>query len=162
MTRKLQMALLLNCGMLLLSVAAFRSSAWSDEPKGGAHTEVVPVANDGLTPEQRMNRRFPQPVRVGDLIGLPVQDFDDRILGTVTEITRNGEGKIGLIVSHCAWLGWDCRTVRVPLETVVILARHLNLMDIPREAFLALPSWTDAGDARLSADDTIRIGLGRR
>ena len=30
-----------------------------------------------------MQRRFPQPVRVGDLIGLPVLDDDSRTLGYV-------------------------------------------------------------------------------
>src|SRR6188474_3629983 len=30
--------------------------------------------NENLTPEQRMNRRYPQPVKVGALIGLPVLD----------------------------------------------------------------------------------------
>ena len=32
------------------------------------------------SPEQKMQRRHPQPVKVGDLIGLPVLDFDDRTL----------------------------------------------------------------------------------
>jgi hypothetical protein len=109
-----------------------------------------------------MARRFPQPVRVGYLIGLPVQDYDDRVLGSVTEVTRDGDGKIGVIVSHCDWLIWGCRPVRVPIETVVILARHLNLMDIPRQVFLALPSWTEVGETQIAADDTIEIGLGRR
>ena len=40
--------------------------ASSTEPKRRPMTE--------LSPEERMQRRYPQPVRVGDLIGLPVLD----------------------------------------------------------------------------------------
>jgi hypothetical protein len=129
---------------------------------GGAHTEVIPSPSDGLTAKERMDRRFPQKVRVGDLIDLPLQDFDDRIIGHVSEVTRDVDGSIGLIVSHCDWWVWDCRLVRVPIETVVILARHLNLMDIPREVFLQLATWSDPQAMAIEADDTILIGIGRR
>lgn len=109
-----------------------------------------------------MNRRFPQKVRVGDLIDLPLQDYDDRVLGHVTEVTQDKNGKIGLIVSHCDWFLWDCRQVRVPIETVVILARHLNLMDIKRDDFLNLATWSDPEETRIAPDQIIRIGIGRR
>ena len=82
--------------------------------------------------------------------------------GSAWTIAGDGLGKIGVIVSHCDWLIWGCRPVRVPIETVVILARHLNLMDIPRQVFLALPSWTEDGETQIAVDDTIKIGLGRR
>lgn len=164
--RWLAIQAILPCSLLLLGLAVAVpvpvAVARSEEPKGGAHTEVVPPANDGLTPEERMSRRFPQPVRVGDLVGIPIQDYNDRILGHVTEVTRNGEGKIGLVVSHCDWLLWGCRLVRVPIEAMEILARHLNLMDIKRDEFLALPAWTSSGETKIAADESIRIGLGRR
>ena len=39
--------------------------------------EAEAAAEKELTPEQKMQKRFPHPVRVGDLIGLPVLDDDD-------------------------------------------------------------------------------------
>ena len=33
-----------------------------------------PKSPDALSPEEKMQRRYPQPVKVGDLIGLPVLD----------------------------------------------------------------------------------------
>src|SRR5271154_3968549 len=49
--------------------------------------------------EQRMRRRFPQPVRVGDLVGLPVLDDGSRTLGLVREVVRTAGNKIELIVA---------------------------------------------------------------
>ena len=46
------------------------------------------------TPEQRMTRRFPQPVKVSDLIGLPVYDDNQSTLGHVREVVRTPAGKI--------------------------------------------------------------------
>ena len=53
--------------------------------EGGAHSDpqAVPAKaatvddQENLSPEEKMGRRFPQPVRVGDLIGLPLLDWDD-------------------------------------------------------------------------------------
>ena len=53
--------------------------------EGGAHSDpqVAPAKaatdddEENLSPEEKMRRRFPQPVRVGDLIGLPLLDWDD-------------------------------------------------------------------------------------
>src|SRR3954447_16784747 len=45
--------------------------------EGGAHSDPqaaqAPAADaeENLSPEEKMRRRFPQPVRVGDLIGVP-------------------------------------------------------------------------------------------
>jgi hypothetical protein len=153
------------CGAFAAALAGYVAvitPAPADTVKGGAHTEVIPSPGDNLTPEERMNRRFPQKVRVGDLIGLPLQDYDDRVLGHVTEVTQGKNGKIGLIVSHCGWLFWNCREVRVPIETVVILGRHLNLMDIKRDDFLKLATWSDPQQIEIAPDQIIRIGLGRR
>ena len=46
------------------------------------------------TPEERMQRRFPQPVKVGDLIGLPVYDDNELTLGHVRQVVRTPAGKI--------------------------------------------------------------------
>src|SRR5262245_37203503 len=59
-----------------------------------------PKSPDALSPEEKMQRRYPQPVRVGDLIGLPVLDDQDRTLGRVKSIVRTVDGKIQLIVPY--------------------------------------------------------------
>src|SRR5690242_20709561 len=58
-------------------------------------TDPAAVVNspDRLSPEEKMQRRYPQWVRAGDLIGLPVLDDDDRTLGRVMTVVRTSGGK---------------------------------------------------------------------
>lgn len=128
---------------------------------GGARTQPA-VQPDSLTPEERMNRRFPQKVRVGDLIGLPMLDHDDRTLGHVKDVVRTPDGKIVLIMPFGGWFSCSGRPVGVPIETVAILARHLNVLDIPREDFPALATWKDSEGTPIAPDETIRIAISRR
>jgi PRC-barrel domain protein len=132
-------------------------------PTGGAHTQgPATPAGDERTPEERMNARFPQKVRVGDLIGIPIQDEDDRVLGYVTDVVRKADGRIVLVMPEGAWLWRSGRPVPIPIETVAILARHLNLLDIPRDDVPKLPTWNPAQGSPIARDDIIRIAIGRR
>ncbi|MEP9348157.1 PRC-barrel domain-containing protein [Xanthobacter sp. KR7-225] len=155
------------CSLLgVLLLGAMPGAARADEPKpmraeGGAHTLPRPEQN-GLTPQQRMERRFPQKVRVGDLIGLPMQDFDDRVLGHVEAVVRTPDGHIVLVMPYGGWFGHGARPVGVPIETVAILARHLNVLDLPREDFPKLPTWKAGEGTPIPPDDIIRIAISRR
>jgi|SRR5882757_7213422 len=118
------------------------------------------------TPEERMNRRYPQPVRVGFLIGLPVLDGNDSTFGYIREVARTPEGKIVLVVPYRAWLGWaptdwGRKPVAVPIETVAILARQVAALEFSPEQFAAAPAYATQGTA-LGADETIRIAVTRR
>lgn len=118
-------------------------------------------AQDG-TPEARMNRRFPQNVRVGFLIGLPVLDDDDVTLGYVKDVVRTPEGKIELIVSYSPWFGWFGRPVAVPIEVVAILGRQIASLDMPPKEYEAAPTWSAGKDTPIPDNETIRIALTRR
>jgi hypothetical protein len=143
---------------LLLAAIPSHAAGPLDVP----HAQQQAPEPDARTPEERMNARFPQKVRAGDLIGIPVQDEDDRILGYVTDVVRKPDGKIVLVMPEGAWLWRSGRPVPIPIETVAILARHLNLLDIPREDVPKLPTWDPAQGGSIARDDTIRIALGRR
>jgi PRC-barrel domain len=145
--------------VLLLAAHPARAAG----PAGGAHTQEQEAPDAGeQTPEERMNARFPQKVRVGDLIGIPVQDYDDRILGYVTDVVRKPDGKIVLVMPEGAWFGRGGRPVPIPIETVAILARHLNLLDIPRDDVPKLPTWDPAQGGSIGRNDNIRIAISRR
>jgi PRC-barrel domain len=132
-------------------------------PTGGAHTHGQEAPGpDEQTPEERMNARFPQKVRVGDLIGLPVQDYDDRILGYAIDVIRKPDGKIVLVMPEGGWFGRGGRPVPIPIETVAILARHINLLDIPREDVPMLPTWDPAAGSPIDRNEIIRIAVSRR
>lgn len=122
----------------------------------------TPKTISDLSPEERMQRRYPQPVKIGDLIGLPVLDFHDRTLGYVKSVVQTPEGKIKLIVPYGGFLGWGRRPVAVPIEAVAIAARQLAALDMTRAEFDAAPAWNDPQSRALPAGEIIRIGLYRR
>ena len=134
--------------------------------EGGAHSDPQAAPADdteeNLSPEEKMRRRFPQPVRVGDLIGLPLLDWDDSTIGYVRHVVRTPEGKIQLIVNQGRLFGWGGRLVQVPIEAVAILARQLDLLDISVEEFRAAPAWSAATTQPIPSDDMIKIALSRR
>ena len=122
--------------------------------------------SQNLTPEQRMNRRYPQPVKVGFLVGLPVLDERDSTYGYIREVVRTAEGKIVLVVPYRAWFGWaptdwGRKPVAVPLETVAILARQVAALDFSPQDFAAAPAYA-ANGTPLPADETIKIAVYRR
>ena len=115
-----------------------------------------------MTPAERMQARFPQPVRVGDLIGLPLLDDSSCTLGRVREVVRTADDKIELIVAYGGLLGWGARPVAVPIEVVGIQGRELASLDMPRSEYAAAPTWRNAGAQALPNDATIKIALARR
>lgn len=121
-----------------------------------------PDAWDNLSPEQRMQKRFPQPVKAGFLIGLPVLDFDDSTIGHVRKVVRKSDGKIELIVAYGGWLTWTKRLVAVPIETVAILARQINALEMTNEDFEKAPTWNDSAAQDIASEATIQIAISRR
>ena len=112
--------------------------------------------------EAKYKRRYPQPTKVGHLIGLPVLDDNDVTLGHVQKVVRTPEGKIELIVSYSKWFGWFGRPVAVPLEAVVILALQLDSVEMQPEDYAEAPTWTEGKDQVLADSDIVRVALGRR
>ena len=119
-------------------------------------------ANKPMPMVERMNRRFPQPVRVGDLIGLPVLDDRASTLGFVRQVVRTKDDKIALIVAYGGLFGWGARPVAVPIEAVGMLGRQIASLDMPPSQYASAPSWRDASAQALPDDATIRIALARR
>jgi hypothetical protein len=118
-------------------------------------------ANKPMPMVERMNRRYPQPVRVGDLIGLPVLDNRSSTLGVVRQVVRTAAGKIELIVSYSRWFGWFGRPVAVPIEVVGIEGRQVASLDMARGEYATAPTWQGQDATTLPDDATIRIALAR-
>jgi hypothetical protein len=118
------------------------------------------------SPEEIMNSRYPQPIKVGDLIGLPVLDYSDSTIGYVRNVVRTPAGKIQLIVTQggwpAGWSTWRSRLVAVPIETVAILGRQLAALEMTREQFVAAPTWSETEGQAITPNDMIRIAITRR
>jgi hypothetical protein len=160
-------AVLLFAGGLSVAPAESVSGRFVIAESGGAHQPPsAPTAEEKkLTPEERMSRRFPQPIKVGDLIGLAVLDDYDLTIGYVRQVVRTPQGKIQLIVTQGGWLGpWfgvGARLVPVPIEVVAILGRQLIALDMPRPEFVSAPTWP-GGDTPIPAGETIKVAIYRR
>lgn len=115
-----------------------------------------------LPQDEKMARRFPQPVRVGDLIGLPVLDDQDSVIGYIGDVVRTPDGRVKLIVPYRRWFVGERRPVAVPIETVVILGRHVNALEFPPASFDKAPTFVAAQATPIGRDEIIRIALGRR
>ena len=124
--------------------------------------EGAPSEASMLSPEEKMQRRFPQPKRAGDLIGLPVLDGDDRTLGYIKHVVRTQTGKLQLIVSYGGFLGWRQRLIAVPIEVVAIAGRQLAALDMTRTEFHAAPAWSEGSTTPVAPEDVIRIALYKR
>jgi hypothetical protein len=124
------------------------------QPQGAEEQQV--------SPEERMRRRFPHPVRVGDLIGLRVLDDYDVTIGIVRHVARTAEGKFLLVVAHSGPLGWGGRLVPVPIEAVAIFGRQLASLDMKPAEYASAATWNGAGVQLLGDDEKILIGLTRR
>ena len=101
-----------------------------------------------------MLMRFPQPVRVGDLIGLPVLDLNASTIGYVRKVVRTPQNRIELIVSYSRWWGWFGRPVAVPIEVVGIEGRQLVSLDMPPSQYAAAPTLAASDGTMLPADAT--------
>ncbi len=113
-------------------------------------------------------RRFPQPVRVGDLIHRQVLRPVEwqTVLGRVDRVARRADGAVLVVVDarDAGWrgaLGLGARPVAVPADAVALLGEYLALMDLTPEQLRALPTFDPAGTVPVPPDDTIRMGLVR-
>lgn len=120
-------------------------------------------ADPASPPAERAAARFPQPVRVGDLLGKevlrPVEA--QNVLGRVAAIARRLDGAVLIVVRLGGVLGLGARPVAVPVEATALLGPYLAVMDLSPGQLRALPTYGGAGAQTLPADETIRVGLTR-
>lgn len=147
--------------VLLLALALLGPGVGLARAAGGAHSEPQPAEGDNLTPAERMASRFPQPVKVGALVGWPLLDYDDVVLGHVREVARTAQGAMFLVCDVGGWFG-PGRLVGVPVEAVALIGRHVALLDITPDELAELPTWTGQDATLVAADTTIRLAISRR
>jgi hypothetical protein len=136
--------------------------AQANIPPTGMGDQDMAMAAANMAAEERMKRRYPQPIRVGALIGARVSDNDSRTIGFVRQVVRTPQDKIALIVDYGGWFGWGARPVAVPIAVLGVFGREVASLDMPRSDYAGAPTWQSNGDAVLPSDDTVRIALARR
>ena len=158
-------------GLLLAAIGlAAPVGAASSVPASGPFVVLVQAmiprtgmmdAQHPMPMNERYLKRFPQPARVGDLVGLPVLDLHSSTLGYVRQIVRTSAGQIEFIVGYSWFWGWFGRPVAVPLEALGIEGRQLVSLDMSRSEYAAAPTWQGTASTPLPADAIVRVALGR-
>lgn len=114
------------------------------------------------TPEENYARRFPQAVHVSDVLGKPILDDDNAVIGYVQSVVRTKDGKIEFIVPYDGLFSLGQRLVAVPIETLASIGKSLLALDMPKEKFRMAPTWYGLGAKVLGPDDVIRVAVTRR
>ncbi len=109
----------------------------------------------------REARRFPQPVRVGDLIGRDVLKPVEAqpILGTVAAVVRRKDGGLDVIVQFGGVLGFGARPIAVPIEAMALMGPFMAVMDFSPAQLQTFPTDDGAGLPPVPPNDVIRVGI---
>lgn len=142
------------CGALVLVAVA--AHAQSTTPGG-----VPPPPGMSLAASAAM--RFPQPVRLGDLVGRnvlrPVESQD--VLGHVRELVRNSQGQIIVVIDFGGFLGFGSRPIAVPLDAMVLLGQDMEVVAFTPEQLRQFPTFSASGTTSLADDAIIKVGLAK-
>jgi hypothetical protein len=170
--RVMATVLLIGSGLALAGARAAGPRAHAQRPLVLAQANIPPtgmgeedkaMAAADMAEEERMKRRYPQPIRVGALVGARVTDNDSRTIGFVRQVVRTAKDKIDVVVDCCGWFGFGGRPVAVPIAVLGVYGREVASLDKPRSDYASAPTWQKApGDTVLADDDTVRIALARR
>jgi PRC-barrel domain len=145
--------LLVVCGML---AAAGAVHAQSTTPGG-----MPPPPGMSLKDSAAM--RFPQPVRVGDLIGRevlrPVESQD--VLGRVRRLARDRDGRIMVVVDFGGFLGFGARPIAVPVDAMVLLGQDMEIVAYTPEQLRQFPTFSPSGTTDVADNTIIKVGLAK-
>jgi hypothetical protein len=150
--------LLFICGMLALAGAAHAGAAHAQSKTPGG---IPPPPGMSLAESAAM--RFPQPVRVGDLIGRevlrPVESQD--VLGRVRRVIRDANGQIMVVVDFGGFLGFDSRPIAVPVDAMVLVGQDMEIVAFTPKQLRQFPTFSPDGTTDVADDVIIKVGLAK-
>jgi len=146
-------ALCIGGALITLSATAYAQSA----TPGG----MPPPPGMSLAASAAM--RFPQPVRVGDLLHRdvlqPVESQD--VLGTVRQVVRDSEGTIMVVIDFGGFLGFWTRPIAVPVDAMVLLGQDMEVVAYTPQQLQEFPTFAPSGSSPLPDDTVIKVGLAK-
>ncbi len=146
-----------------------RAEAQSPGPSPAPALMPTPAPMPMPMMESRAAQRFPQAVRVGDLIGRSLlQPLESQpVLGHVTGVVRPAGSEAGIVVRldggpirpWLHWLGVGDRRVLVPVAGVALLGEYVALIGYTPEQLDALPDYKRDASAAVAPHEAIRVAL---
>ena len=117
----------------------------------------------GMSLAQSAAMRFPQPVRVGDLLGRdvlrPVESQD--VLGHVREVVRDSQGQILVVINFGGFFGFRSRPIAVPVDAMVLLGQDMEVVAFTPNQLGHFPVFLSSGTTRVPDDAVIKVGLAK-
>jgi hypothetical protein len=117
----------------------------------------------GMSLAESAAMRFPQPVRVGDLLHRDVlQPVESQnILGTVREVVRTSSGAIEIVINFGGFLGFGGRPIAVPVDAMVLLGQDMEVVAFTPQQLRSLPTFSASGTSPVPDDLVIKVGLAK-
>ncbi len=107
--------------------------------------------------------RFPQPVRVGDLLHRavlkPLENQD--LIGRVEHVVRGPDGVIRVIMSFGGLLGLGTHPIAVPVDAMVLVGQVMEVVGLTPQQLRALPAYQGGDGVELPDDAMIKVGLAK-
>ena len=142
---------------LLVPALLFGASAAVAQRETHAETAVVSATDLAALAA----KRFPQPVRVGDLIHRDViQPVESQnVLGTVRQVVRDHDGTVVVVINYGGFLGFDTRPIAVPIDAMVLEGQDMEVEAFTPKQLNAFPTFSDGGTTPVPPDTIIKVGL---
>ena len=140
------------------TMLACAGAAQAQSPLPGG---MPPPPGMGLAQSAAM--RFPQPVRVSDLLRRDVLQPvpSQRVLGTVKSVVRDKTGTIEAVVEYGGFLGFGARPIAVPIDAMVLLGQDMEIVAYSPKQLNHFPTFAALGTTPLPSDAVIRVGLAK-
>jgi hypothetical protein len=130
---------------------------------GGVAAYAQQPAPPAMSLAEAASRRFPQPVRVGDLLKRqvlrPVES--QPTLGWVHYVVQRGDGTIDVVVDYGGVFGLFSRRIAVPVDGMALLGQYMEIVGFTPDQLKQFPTYDGNGSKPLSPDSIIRVGLAK-
>ena len=117
----------------------------------------------GMSLAESAAMRFPQPVRVGDLLHRDVLRPvpSQQILGHVRAVVRDKEGGVEVVIDYGGFLGFHTRPIAVPVDAMVLLGQDMEVVAFTPKQLRTFPTFSASGTVPVPDDATIKVGLAK-
>lgn len=141
---------------LALGVVAAPALAQSPMPGG------MPPPS-GMSLAQSAAMRFPQPVRVGNLLHeLVLRPVESKIiLGRVHSVIRTADGTIAVVMNIGGFYGYGGRLIAVPIDAMVLLGQVMEVVAYTPKDLAGFPTFSATGTTPVPPDTIIKVGLAK-
>ena len=117
----------------------------------------------GMTLAKSAAMRFPQSVRVGDLIDRDVlQPVESQnVLGTVRQVVLEPKGTIEVVINYGGFLGFGTRPIAVPVDAMVLVGQVMEVVAFTPEQLGQFATFSTGDTTPVPADTIIKVGLAK-